>query len=301
MSLSRQPQFVRKINVVIASPMDVMEERDAILKVFTSWNGAHDDAVLIPVMFESASVPALGAPPQTLLNPRLIETSDLLIGIFWSKLGTPTPTAPSGSVEEIREFIRLKGPQCVMLYFCMRDVPPHQAVEVERVNQFKREMQSRGLYEEYRTVEEFERKLYHQIGIKVRELLEGKLDLPHQTPPHTSDSRLSKHIDFGITLDEIATRFTAQMDAFDTMPDKYLALAAHVYDSVAMSLDRVPSARLAPSDRRVIQTISSDLKALASTYADYLKGPFPRYWNEGRALSRQLTEHVKHLSRIQGR
>ena len=91
------------------------------------------------------------------------------------------------------------------------------------------------------------------------------------------------------------------MDAFDKMPDKYLALAAHVYDSVAMSLDRVPSARLAPSDRRVIQGISSDLKSLASNYADYIKGPFPRYWNEGRALLRQLDEHVKHLNRLQGR
>ncbi len=105
-------------------------------------------------------------------------------------------------------------------------------------------MQSRGLYEEYRTVKEFEAKLYHQIGIKVRELIEGKLDLPHQTSTGVTrnpDTRLSNRIDFGTTLEEIATRFTAQMDAFDTMPDKYLALAAHVYDSVAMSLDRVPS------------------------------------------------------------
>ena len=114
---------MQRVNVAIASPGDVDRERDAILKVFTRWNDAHDHAFLHPVMWEYSSVPTLGDHPQHLLNEQIIERSDLLIAIFWSRLGTPTPTADSGTVEEIREVIKRKGPECVMLYFCKRSLP----------------------------------------------------------------------------------------------------------------------------------------------------------------------------------
>lgn len=109
------------INIAIASPGDVQNERDAVLKVFTQWNDTKDDVILHPVMWEHSAVPEMGDHPQHILNERIISKSQLLVAILWSRLGTPTPTADSGTVEEIREFIKKKGPKRVMLYFCTRE------------------------------------------------------------------------------------------------------------------------------------------------------------------------------------
>ena len=168
---------MQRVNVAIASPGDVDRERDAILKVFTRWNDAHDHAFLHPVMWEYSSVPTLGDHPQHLLNEQIIERSDLLIAIFWSRLGTPTPTADSGTVEEIREVIKRKGPECVMLYFCKRSLPYDiDPNELARLRKFRAEMQSQGLYRQYETVDEFERDLYQHLDHKIALVAKSSID-----------------------------------------------------------------------------------------------------------------------------
>ncbi len=51
------PKMRRVIEVAIASPSDVPEEREAVRDVFTRWNSGRVEAILHPVMWESASVP----------------------------------------------------------------------------------------------------------------------------------------------------------------------------------------------------------------------------------------------------
>jgi hypothetical protein len=177
------PQM-RRVNVGIASPGDVAAERAAVLRVLSRWNAQlHHNAMLIAVGWELASVPTLGEHPQKILNKQIIERCQLLVAVFWSKLGTPTPIAPSGTVEEIDEFINLKGPARVMLYFCTRDVPPEfvDQAELSRLRDYKAEMRSRGLYYEYRSLEEFERVLYQHLDAKVAEFLAGRLPPPGGT------------------------------------------------------------------------------------------------------------------------
>jgi hypothetical protein len=132
---------MRRITVAIASPSDVQQERDVVTKVFTKWNDDNPDLPpLHPKMWEFAT-PELGDHPQHILNGKIIASSELLVAILHSKLGTPTPTASSGTVEEIREFIARKGPKRVMLYLCKRplaiDVNP---AELSRLNDFKAKM-----------------------------------------------------------------------------------------------------------------------------------------------------------------
>ena len=307
---------MQRINIAIASPGDVAGERDAILKVFTRWNDAHEHAFLHPVMWESASVPALGDHPQHLLNRQIIDKSELLVAILWSKLGTPTPTARSGTVEEIQEFMALKGPRRVMLYFCKRDLPYDiDPAELAKLQEFKAEMQSQGLYHEYSTVNEFEGVLYRHLDAKVQELLNGQLPLPQlvdqvpQVPSATekqhADPRLREPIDFGTTLDRIADGFAARMDQFDAIDgctqDKFLRLGAHVYNSVAMCLDRYltfSAAGISAENRNVLETISARLKRLAAATSDYLQQPFPKYWADGREISDHLSAHVRFLSQM---
>jgi len=180
---------MKRVNIAIASPGDVQKERDAVLKVFTRWNDANNHTMLHPMMWESSAVPTLGAHPQHILNEQIIEKSDLLLAILWSKLGTPTLTASSGTVEEIREFITKKGPRRVMLYFCKRDLPyDTDPAELAKLRDFKEQMRSHGLYHEYVSLSDFERDLYHHLDGKIQEFESGQLPLP--TPLILSSQRM---------------------------------------------------------------------------------------------------------------
>jgi hypothetical protein len=169
-----------RINVGVASPSDVTRERLAVLRVLNRWNARNHDAVLNALGWEAAAVPALGDHPQNILNKQLIERWQLLVAIFWSKLGTPTPNAESGTVDEINHFIRLKGPGRVLLYFCTRPVPQRRLdlAELARLQAYKNDVRSRGYYCEYQSVEQFQRLLYEHLDGKVAEYLAGRLPRP---------------------------------------------------------------------------------------------------------------------------
>ncbi len=84
-------------------------------------------------------------------------------------------------------------------------------------------------------------------------------------------------------------------------PDKFLALGAHVYNSVAMCLDRYltySAAGLSEAERRPIRELSTRLKHLASSLAECLKKGFPYLWNEGELISRDLSAHTSYLKNV---
>src|SRR5947208_7795331 len=112
----------RIIRIVIASPGDLERERKAIPDLFIRWNRANRGFHLIPAMWETGTVPSYGDHPQHIINEQVVESGDLLVALFWTKIGSPTPSGPSGTIEEIREFIRRKGPKRVMVYFCTRPI-----------------------------------------------------------------------------------------------------------------------------------------------------------------------------------
>src|SRR5438552_9179076 len=112
-------------NVMIASPGDVELERSIVREVVSDWNAANSAAramVLQPVGWETHSAPAMGDRPQSIINKQVLQKSDLLIAMFWTRLGTPTGAAPSGTVEEIEEHVKAGKP--AMIYFSSAPVRP---------------------------------------------------------------------------------------------------------------------------------------------------------------------------------
>ena len=61
--------------------------------------------MLEPVGWETHSVPELGDRPQAIINRQILRESDLLIAVFWTRIGTATGAHPSGTVEEIEEHL----------------------------------------------------------------------------------------------------------------------------------------------------------------------------------------------------
>ena len=72
--------------------------------------------------------------PQAAINDELVRTSDVLVGMFWTKLGTHTGVAESGTVEEIDQFVAAGKP--AMLYFSRRPIDPN-AINLRQQGSFK--------------------------------------------------------------------------------------------------------------------------------------------------------------------
>lgn len=156
------------IPVMIASPGDVAEERDVIRGVIHDWNDVnaeHTHTMLSAVGWETHSSPELGARAQDLINTRVLKGCDLLIGVFWTRLGTPTGESPSGTVEEIEEHIHAGKP--AMIYFSSKPVAPESidSDQYARVKEFQGLLKDRGLIETYSNVQEFQKNLSKQLQL----------------------------------------------------------------------------------------------------------------------------------------
>ncbi|MDH0825785.1 DUF4062 domain-containing protein [Acinetobacter johnsonii] len=89
------------LNVMIASPNDVSEERQLVRDAIYEWNAIHSKqfgVMLNPVGWETHVAPEMGGRPQEIINKRILEDSDILLGIFWTRLGTETGEYVSGTV-----------------------------------------------------------------------------------------------------------------------------------------------------------------------------------------------------------
>ena len=305
---------VRLIKVVIASPGDLEPERSAIPNLFVRWNRAHTDFHLVPVMWETGTVPTYGDHPQHIINEQIVDMGDLLVALFWTKIGSPTPSARSGTIEEIREFERRKGPKRIMPYFCVRpvDQSPDEIdpTAFALLKEFKAEMRSKGLYKEFKDTSEFERDLYYHLDLKVGELLRGLLDDEDLTKAEgvwwnedAADARLRRPIDFGSSTSEIALRFSRQMDDFDAeggaTNNRFFDLGSHVYRSAAQSIQHILDSQPYAIDIRVRPELAeavSQLRRLAAVdSSSYLRNP-PEFWNEGRAISNKLNSAAERNS-----
>jgi hypothetical protein len=156
--------------VMIASPGDVVHEKTLIREVLAEWNavnGEHRGIVLLPVSWDTHSTPAMGESAQSIINKQVLRGSDLLVGVFWTRIGTPTDDYASGTVEEIEEHIALDKP--TMLYFSAVPVRP-DSVDPEQYTQltnFREACKRRGLYESYDNPNQFKEKFYHHLQLKL--------------------------------------------------------------------------------------------------------------------------------------
>ncbi len=163
------------IRVFIASPGDVQNERDAACQVVHQWNAVHSlkKSILIePVRVETHSHAVQGGHPQDLINGQLLDRCDLLVAILWSRLGTPTNTDPSGTVQEIREFAAKKGAERVLLFFCDRDFSSNADLDqVQAVRDFKNSVKQECLYIPYTAVNDFAEQFRHQLDMALNRLI----------------------------------------------------------------------------------------------------------------------------------
>jgi len=183
------------LRLMIASPGDVQTERSIVRDVVSDWNstdGSHRGTMLLAVGWETDVAPEMGDSPQHIIDNRILKDADLLVGMFWTRLGTPTASYASGAVEEIEEHVKAGKP--AMLYFSSAPAPLDSVDpdQYRALKAFRDSCKPRGLFETYADVDDFRRKFSHDLQIVMNSDRFGSFAASTATKPAAAPSALSK-------------------------------------------------------------------------------------------------------------
>jgi hypothetical protein len=160
------PKETTVLQVFVASPSDVNDERKLLDSVVAELNRTWSNSLGVTLellKWETHTYPSFGTDPQAVINEQINQDYDAFIGIFWSKIGTETSRAISGSVEEFerayaRWRINNKSPE-IMIYFKDEPIPPSKidAKQIAALQEFKNSMSAKGgMYSQFEDVSGFE-------------------------------------------------------------------------------------------------------------------------------------------------
>jgi hypothetical protein len=131
----------------------------------------------------------VGSDTQNVINEQLLREYDILIAVFGTKLSTPTPNAPSGTVEEIEHAIANTesplGQYRVQVYF-LDKIDSASSISIEelkRVADFRKQLEPRGiLYRLFKNDDELQQEIRVNIQRSIIEYLKKSPDLPSPNP-----------------------------------------------------------------------------------------------------------------------
>ncbi len=176
------------VKLALCGPSDVKKEIEIAQEVVTEWNLQHGEASGFWIKHQHWSTdshPDLGDRPQGVINGQVIDDSAIIVAIFWSRFGTPTGIADSGTEEEIRRGIKLH--RKVMVYFSDLEPLPANADEqqLKRLWNFRRELQPKGLCWSFSSRDQFRREFARHLAFKLNEFRETTSQTREPAPTQT--------------------------------------------------------------------------------------------------------------------
>ena len=160
------PQNISIIQVFVASPGDVQEERNALQSIVNEVNqniGSSLGIRLELVRWETNVTPGFGSDAQDVINKQIGDEYDIFIGILWARAGTPTPRAESGTLEEFEIAYKkhIENPDSIdlLIYFKETSIPISK-IDVEQIGKIQNFRSSLGdkggLYWTFDNLQDFE-------------------------------------------------------------------------------------------------------------------------------------------------
>ena len=195
--------------IMIGSPSDIKEEISIAREVLNNWNNLNSEKnrmVLLPIHWSISSYPAMGKHPQKLLNEQLVEKSDLMICIFGTRLGSPTDTEISGTVEEIKE--HRKAGKDVMVFFknSVDDISSVDLQQLQKIKDFKESIKNDVLWQEFSDAKDFEKKLSDKLQLYINNNW-------FQNTTDTQENKLSTGTVFSSQEKQVITNWVQSGDA----------------------------------------------------------------------------------------
>lgn len=157
------------LNIFVASPSDVEEERKALESIVFELNKTWSKSLnlrLDLIKWETDVYPGIGRDAQDVINSQINDEYDIFIAIIWSKIGTPTKNADSGTVEELEKALSKYKEDSnsvdVMVYFKDQALPPSKMdfLQLQKIQELKDNLKCKGtLYWTFDSTDDFESQL----------------------------------------------------------------------------------------------------------------------------------------------
>lgn len=157
---------ITAVRVFLASPMDIVEERQVFRNALQKVNNAigRNLGIYFEVIgWEDYVLPGVGIDAQDVVNKQIKQEYDVFVGLFKSRIGTKTHRAISGTVEEY-ELAQMKRISCpelqIMCYYF--DSP---GCENEEIQNLKQRMNNDGvLYTQVPQPDLFEEMVFNHFS-----------------------------------------------------------------------------------------------------------------------------------------
>ncbi len=191
------PRTESIITVFLASPSDVTEERNRIEDALLDWNRnwARNLGVRLELWrWEHDAYPSVGDDAQDVINHQVPQDYDIFVGLMWSRFGTPTKRAGSGTSEEferaLARFTTNPNDISILFYFKDTPIPPSKLdpTQLQLLNEFKSSLKSSGvLFWEFSDPEQFEKLVSMHITKHVQNW-RSRHQATAYTPSETSET-----------------------------------------------------------------------------------------------------------------
>lgn len=172
----------RILHLTICGPGDVAKEIAIAKEVVDEWNARNFDHLNSGIQarhWVSDAAPSMRARGQEVINWELIDTADLVVAIFWQRLGSPTGLHDSGTAEEVNR-AQARGIE-VMVYFSdIEDIRANPDPDQrDMLCAYRAKAMQTGLPWTFRSRDEFRKRFADHLAKKVQAILAKK---PTRTP-----------------------------------------------------------------------------------------------------------------------
>lgn len=182
------PRSETIVSVFLSSPSDVASERSICEEVISELNSLWSRELGIRfelIRWEKDSRPGFGTDPQSVINDQLEMDYDVFLGILWGRIGTPTPRAASGTLEEFENaYSRFQADPSsvdIMFYFKDAGIPPSKMDpgQLEQILSFRASLPSKGgLYATFEDSHSFATSLRSHLASLAQQISSKMVDSP---------------------------------------------------------------------------------------------------------------------------
>lgn len=234
------------------------------------------------IKWETNVRPTFSTDPQAAINTQIGSEYDVFIGIFWGRLGTSTPRASSGTMEEFENALaRRKAtgstPE-IMLYFKDAPIPPSKVDtrQLQSVLDFKSSLSDKGgLYSVFEDQAGFESSLRAHLSavaqsFVARQPLSPSFDQSCSIVPIVSELMDSDEDDYGyIDYFEIYEARQSEMVSAITIINEATVRIGEQLAQRTTEMDGGVKGD-ARDARRILKRVADDMNSYAGTMKNQL-------------------------------
>lgn len=282
------------LQVFVASPGDVVEEREVLESVVAELNRTWSKSLgvrLELLRWETSTRPGIGSEPQAVINSQIGDDYDVFIGILWGRIGTPTSSAESGTLEEFERaharWIADNSSIEIMIYFKDKAIKPSEinGNQNDRVQNFKRSLGHEGvLHRTFEGTENFESLVRAHLSAVAQKWSRGQASSAQSSvPPHADQSIADAggaaeaegdddfgfldHLDrFEMSVEQMNAGLRAIADATVSMGEQMDRRTAEIQE-----IGKISDPQRMKDARRTVKASAEDM----NRYADILDGQLP--------------------------